>query len=165
MRVFTINAGSSSLKLSILGDSNESLAAKTLTRQVGEPVADGISQFLDSAPDFGAIGHRVAHGGPDFRESMLLNEQSEVALEKLSDLAPLHNPPAIQAARFMRRLKPELVQVACFDTAFHADLPSEAATYPVPHEWSSRWHLENTASTASATLTPAHARPSSWDAR
>lgn len=141
VRVFTINAGSSSLKLSILGESNESLAAKTLTRQVGESVANGISQFLDSAPDFGAIGHRVAHGGPDFRESMLLDEQGEVALEKLSDLAPLHNPPAIEAARFMRHLKPELVQVACFDTAFHADLPSEAATYPVPHEWSSRWHL------------------------
>lgn len=141
MRVFTINAGSSSLKLGILGDSNESLAARTLTRQAGESVADGISGFIGSAPDFGAIGHRVAHGGPHFRESILLDEQVAVALEKLSDLAPLHNPPAIEAARIMRRLKPELAQVACFDTAFHSDLPVEAATYPVPHDWTSRWHL------------------------
>jgi len=141
VRVLTVNAGSSSLKLRVIGVGDAVVTTAELPRHTGESVAPALSQFMDEAPTFDAVGHRVVHGGPDFDAPVLLDERAEAALDRLDSLAPLHNPPAVEAVRVLLRLRPKLPQVACFDTAFHAGLPPEAATYALPHEWNTRWRL------------------------
>lgn len=141
MRVLTVNAGSSSLKLRVIGPANAVVATADVPRQKGEPVAGALSHFLGEAPAFDAVGHRVVHGGHDFQAPLLLGERVAEALAHLADLAPLHNPPAIEAVGVLRHLRPDLPQVACFDTAFHAHLPAAAATYALPGDWNTRWRL------------------------
>ena len=88
-----------------------------------------------------AVGHRVVHGGSAFKQPILLEPDTDAALEALADLAPLHNPPSLAAIEAMRSVRPDLPQVACFDTTFHADMPQKAATYAVPIEWRTRWDI------------------------
>jgi len=141
MRILTVNAGSSSLKLRVIGSDGGVAETADLARKTGEPVRAALSLFLDQAGSFDAVGHRVVHGGGEFRTPVLLDGRVEEALERLTHLAPLHNPPAIEAVRLMRRIRPGVPQVACFDTAFHAAMPAAAATYALPHEWNTRWGL------------------------
>jgi acetate kinase len=72
------------------------------------------------------------HGGPDFREPTLIDDEVAGRLEKLAELAPLHNPPALEAIAAGRRLLPEAPHIAVFDTAFHATIPEVASTYALP---------------------------------
>ena len=72
---------------------------------------------------------------------MLVDAPLERRLGELEQLAPLHNPPAVRMIRALRRLRPELPAVACFDTAFHRTLPRAASTYAVPSAWTERWDL------------------------
>jgi len=141
VRVLTVNAGSSSLKLRLIGSDDSVAATADLPRQADEPVADAVVKFLDGLPPGDAVAHRIVHGGADFQAPLLIDEDIERALGRLADLAPLHNPPAIEAVGVLRRLRPDLPQVACFDTAFHADMPAEAATYALPHDWNTQWRL------------------------
>lgn len=141
MRVLTVNAGSSSLKLRVLEDDDVVVASADLPGPGRGSIADDIARFLDEAPPFDAIGHRVVHGGDELRAPLRLDERVESALGRLAALAPLHNPPAIEAIEVLRRLRPGTPEVVCFDTAFHADLPDEAATYALPNGWSTRWRL------------------------
>ncbi len=141
MKVLTVNAGSSSLKLRIIGPGDGVGETADLPRHSGESVAAALSNFLAEAPAFDAVGHRVVHGGAEFDAPVLLDQRAEAALDRLDGLAPLHNPPAVEAVRVLLRLRPGLPQVACFDTTFHAGLPSEASTYALPHEWITRWGL------------------------
>jgi acetate kinase len=71
----------------------------------------------------------------------VLDERAEERLDALSELAPLHNRPALNAVRAAIRLRPPTPNVACFDTAFHATLPAEARTYALPGAWVERWDL------------------------
>jgi acetate kinase len=102
---------------------------------------DDLAAFLRDAPAADAVGHRVVHGGPDLTEPTFVDEEVERRLDALAELAPLHNPPAVAGIRAVRRIAPELPAVACFDTAFHAGLPPEAATYALPAAWTERWPL------------------------
>jgi acetate kinase len=86
-----------------------------------------------------AVGHRVVHGGARFTEPVIVDDAVEELLADLSDLAPLHNPPALAAIRAVRAEAPDLPQVAVFDTAFHATLPPHAYTYAVPRELAQRY--------------------------
>ena len=86
-----------------------------------------------------AVGHRVVHGGDRFAGPALLDGEVERYLESLTDLAPLHQPPSLEAIAEVRRLLPRVPSVACFDTAFHHQLPAAAATYAVPAAWRQRW--------------------------
>jgi acetate kinase len=112
--VLVVNAGSASLKLS------EVAADETTTKLDSLEAASG---SLD------AVAHRVVHGGARFREPVLIDDDVVRELESLTELAPLHNAPALAAIREARRLLPEVPQVAVFDSAFHATLPEEASTY------------------------------------
>ncbi|MGN6906303.1 acetate kinase, partial [Neisseria sp. P0015.S006] len=76
-----------------------------------------------------AVGHRVVHGGARFRDPVLVDDEVVDAIRELSSLAPLHNAPALRAIEQTRRALPEVQHVAVFDTAFHATIPPEAATY------------------------------------
>jgi len=91
---------------------------------------------LEGAPaDVDAVGHRVVHGGDRFREPVPIDENVLTGLEAISELAPLHNAPALTAIEAARQALPDRPHVAVFDTAFHATLPEEAATYPLPARW------------------------------
>jgi acetate kinase len=82
-----------------------------------------------------AVAHRVVHGGPRFREPVVIDEDVRHEIEQLEPLAPLHNAPALRAIDEARRALPDVPHVAVFDTAFHATIPDEAATYAVPQQW------------------------------
>jgi acetate kinase len=84
-----------------------------------------------AAGELDGIVHRVVHGG-DRTEPVVLDDAEVAELTRLVELAPLHQPPALDAIAACRAARPDLVQVACFDTAFHATLPAAARTYALP---------------------------------
>jgi acetate kinase len=124
--VLVVNAGSTSLKLSLVDEEGSSSALTSL----GEAPAD-----------IAGIGHRVVHGGPAFRAPVLLDDAMLAELRALVDLAPLHNAPALEAIDATRRAFPAVPQVAVFDTEFHATMPAEASTSAVPERWRTQWHI------------------------
>lgn len=140
MRVLVVNAGSSSLKLRLLDDEDELLAQHDLPASHGRAGEDVLTAALTrfQAPD--AIGHRIVHGG-DRHAPVRLDAHVLEELDGLTDLAPLHQSPALEAAAVVRRALPGVPAVACFDTAFHATLPPAAATYALPRQWRDRWPL------------------------
>ncbi len=89
-----------------------------------------------------AVGHRVVHGGEDFAEPAIIDDEVIDKIEALSDLAPLHNVPALAAIRAARAvLGPAIPMVATFDTAFHRSLPERAARYAIAPELAARHHV------------------------
>ncbi|GAA2829694.1 acetate kinase [Kitasatospora paracochleata] len=93
-----------------------------------ELAADGLG--LDS-PELVAIGHRVVHGGQRFTAPTLITDEVVAEVRRLIPVAPLHNPANITGIEVARALRPDLPQVAVFDTAFHATLPEHAARYAI----------------------------------
>lgn len=121
MRVLVVNAGSTSVKVSLVDDGG-------VVQQY-----DGIDGALhDAQPD--AVAHRVVHGGTR-TAAALVNDDLVAELRALTDLAPLHQPPALDAINRCRAALPDVRQVACFDTAFHVTIPAEARTYALPARW------------------------------
>jgi acetate kinase len=122
-RVLVVNAGSTSLKLSVV-DSDE---MSTEVERLAEPPG-GID----------AVGHRVVHGGPRLVEPVPIDDAVLGEIDALSAVAPLHNAPALKAIAEARAALPDVPHVAVFDTAFHSTLPERARTYAVPPEWRDR---------------------------
>jgi len=136
VNVLTVNAGSSSLKLSVL-DADDIVLA---TREAGtDDVGDEIARLLDETGPVDAVGHRVVHGGAAHVRPERVTPALVSDLEELVPLAPLHQPSALAGIRAVADALPGVPSVACFDTAFHADLPAAAATYAVPAEWRQRF--------------------------
>jgi len=90
---------------------------------------------LKNINEISAIGHRVVHGGEKFVKSVLVNDEMIAEIDRLSALAPLHNPPNLKGIRACRRLMPGVPQVAVFDTAFHATMPEHAYIYALPFKY------------------------------
>ena len=88
-----------------------------------------------------AVGHRVVHGGSRFVEPTVIDDEVIAAIEELRSIAPLHNEPALRAIAEARAALPDVPHVAVFDTAFHATLPAEASTYPIPRRWREEWGI------------------------
>jgi acetate kinase len=137
--ILVVNAGSTSLKLRLLGPGDEQIATRDLT--VEDPWEEGLATFLHEGRPPVAAGHRVVHGGPERSEPLPIDAGVEHALAELADLAPLHNPPAIRMIHALRELRPKLPAFACFDTSFHRTLPPAASTYALPSAWNERWAL------------------------
>ena len=95
-----------------------------------------IGKLLDGSkmPAPAAIGHRIVHGGPNLRQHRLIDDSVIRQLEAATAFAPLHTPSALSVIRFAKEHFPELPQVACFDTTFHAELPEVARVLPIPKE-------------------------------
>lgn len=140
MRVLVVNAGSSSLKLSVLDDDRVETAT-TVEAWDGAGDLEPLRDLLSQVSDLDAVGHRVVHGGPRHRSSTTVDDELVDYLDSIADLAPLHNPRAVAAIRAVGRLLPDTPAVAAFDTAFHATIPDEAATYALPREWNHRFGL------------------------
>jgi acetate kinase len=161
MNILVFNCGSSSLKYRLLGMPGEEELAGGEAQRVGPPTAEPariihrengvertvtvempdqatalsevmklLSARADLRPD--AFGHRVVHGGTKFAGSALLTDRSVEELRELEDLAPLHNPPAMQVIDACRASYPEHAQFAVFDTAYHTSIPARAHTYALP---------------------------------
>ena len=121
MRVLVVNAGSTSLKLRV--------------------VEGGEARHVDGFEPADAVGHRVVHGGPRFQAPVAVDDAVVAELEALTELAPLHNAPALEALAEARAALPGVPHVAVFDTAFHATIPEAAATYAVPRHWREDWGI------------------------
>ena len=141
MRVLVVNAGSTSLKLRFLDTHDVLLADEELPAGRDGFDEEAVAGFLGGLDEVQAVGHRVVHGGTKLTSAVLIDEPVEAYLRSLVDLAPLHQPPALDGIDLARRLLPAIPAVACFDTAFHASLPAAAATYAIPAEWRDRYSL------------------------
>jgi len=140
VRVVCVNTGSSSVKLRLLG-ADDAILGEHETDAPGSDVdAEALERAIGDLGDADAVVHRVVHGGERGAaarvDAALLEE-----LRALTPLAPLHQPKALAAVAAAARARPQLPVVACFDTAFHAGLPPEAATYALPAEWRERFGL------------------------
>ncbi|HYM49513.1 MAG TPA: acetate/propionate family kinase [Candidatus Limnocylindrales bacterium] len=149
MRVVVLNAGSSSLKGSLLDDAGAVTLARSQTDLGPDAtVAANIDQAvrrtaaeLQRVSPARAVGHRVVHGGVRLVGPVVVDEAVLREIEALREFAPLHNGIAAQVIRSARRLWPGLAQVAVFDTAFHAAMPEVAYRYPVPDAWYASWGI------------------------
>jgi len=137
--VLVVNAGSSSLKLSLISADGASPDRYEMDRWDGSPDAPDLLAYLRrlrgarQPPD--AVGHRVVHGGALFTSATLIDDDVLAGIVGLSSLAPLHQARALAGIEATTAAFGSLPQVACFDTAFHATLPPEAWTYPLPARW------------------------------
>ena len=167
-RVLTINGGSSSIKFALfttggslrrqvkgklerIGMSASMLVTEgprredNVTRAVSAPdhrkAAALILDWLDAnlgGDELAAIGHRVVHGGPDYSEPQRITPAMVAALQKISAFDPQHLPMEIMLIEAFQRRHAAVAQVACFDTAFHHDLPRVAQLLPIPRRYQAK---------------------------
>ena len=154
MKILVINAGSTSIKFKFFENQEELLMGQLSKEAHGvtkkiikngekqksdveeyefENAAQTILEITDSEID--KIGFRIVHGAEKFVEPTLLTSEVIEELERISDLAPLHNPPALRIIRQFKEKLPEINMYGVFDTAFHATIPQKAYMYGLPYEY------------------------------
>jgi acetate kinase len=141
VNVLTVNAGSGSLHLVYVADGTAGATLDRADPPGSDEAAEAVRDFVAAHGQPDAVGHRLVHGGDLVRRPTAVDEPTRRALDRVADLAPLHVPPALRLLDQLRTVLPGVPHVVCPDTAFHADLPEAAATYPLPAEWRSRWGL------------------------
>jgi acetate kinase len=156
--ILCINSGSSSLKLALFradgseriltgavegigqaggrawlreGDEKTESAAKVADQEAATRTAFALLAKGAHAPPQ-AVGHRIVHGGPTLLEPVVIDDEVLAKLRAAIPFAPLHLPPALAAIRVAQERAPGAIQVACFDTGFHRDLPAVARRLPIP---------------------------------
>lgn len=165
MLILAVNVGSSSLKFQLLEMPEELVVASGLVERIGfengiftidargekrkkilnipdqhsavQLLLDALLRLniVDRLEDIKGIGHRVVHGGELFTDSVLIDDDVMEKIERLNDLAPLHNPANVDGIKAFRDVLPDVPMVAVFDTAFHQTMEEEAYLYPVPYSW------------------------------
>ncbi|WP_336248643.1 acetate kinase [Stomatohabitans albus] len=164
MNILVVNAGSSSLKYEVftVEDNVYTSVAEGLVERIGESVGaitmklngnkdkqertfadhkEALAAVLDHlgehglVDDLAVVGHRMVHGGEEYTKPTQVTEEILKDLDKLSPLAPLHNPPCITGVRAAMELRGDVPHVIVFDTAYHATLAEDAYRYAVPKEW------------------------------
>jgi acetate kinase len=141
LRVLVVNAGSSSLKLSLLDHDDAIIGSANLPATGGVWDDSALADALVDWPVPDAVGHRVVHGGREFTAPVQIDDHVLARLTGLTDLAPLHQPKSLAGIDMIRRILPGIPAVACFDTAFHATLPEAASTYAIPATWRDAYGL------------------------
>lgn len=154
--VLVINSGSSSLKYQVVDPDSGAARATGLIERIGEESSSvpdhdaALRRAFDTLADDGidlrssgivAVGHRVVHGGNTFYHPTLLDDAVIGRLHELSELAPLHNPPALKGIEVARKLLPDISHIAVFDTGFFHDLPPAAATYAIDRDLARRYQV------------------------
>ena len=164
-KIMAINAGSSSLKFQLFEMPSENVITKGLVERIGmndsvftisvqdEKVTDTLNipnhevavelllekliqhKIINSFDEIDGVGHRVVHGGETFSESVLITDEVIEELDKLSELAPLHNPANITGIVAFKNILGNVPAVAVFDTAFHQTMPNNAYLYSLPYEY------------------------------
>ncbi|WP_414541805.1 acetate kinase [Nostoc sp. CCY0012] len=118
------------LQESIYGDSRRAHVAYMLYT-----LSRGATKVIDHLSEIDVVGHRIVHGGQEYRKSVVITENVKQTISNLSSLAPAHNPAALEGIEAIEQSLGDVTQVAVFDTGFHASLPDAAAIYPGPYEW------------------------------
>lgn len=165
MKILSVNAGSSSLKFTLIDMQQDNTIASGLFEKIGMdgsmytikfngekikksvPMSDHdvavkilIKELLEmkiinSLNEIEGVGHRIVHGGEEFKESVVLNKEILKEIAKYNELAPLHNPANIMGVEAFMAELPNTIQVGVFDTAFHTTMQPPEYLYPVPFEW------------------------------
>ena len=171
MKILSVNAGSSSLKFTLMKMPEEEVIASGLFEKIG--LADSsytikyqgekikkecslenhsvaveklIAELIDlniiqTLDEIEGVGHRLVHGGQEFTSSVVLNEEILEHVAKYNELAPLHNPANIMGVRAFMEKLPNTIQVGVFDTAFHTTMKEKEYIYPVPYEWYEKYQV------------------------
>jgi acetate kinase len=141
VRILVVNAGSSSTKLRVV-DGDATVAREDLPAiEANAKTTESLRTAVLGLGPVDAVGHRVVHGGTEYRKATVVDDIVVERLAALADLAPLHQPAALAALRAARAVLRDQPHVACFDTAFHATIPAAAATYALPPDWRERWPI------------------------
>lgn len=166
MLILVINSGSSSIKYQLFDLSRHCMQgrglpkkklpiAKGIVEKIGQRVpthtvaikkilkilTDARRGVIKSPRQISAIGHRVVHGGELFRQATLINDKVIKIIDKFSNLAPLHNPPALLGIRACKKIFKDTKQVAVFDTAFHQTMSPDAYLYGVPYKYYEKYRI------------------------
>ena len=169
MKILSVNAGSSSLKFTLFDMPEEKELISGVFERIGiensfytiklngekikkeTELKDHKAAFellvkelidnkiVDSLDEIAGIGHRIVQGGSYFDKTVLVTEDNISIVEKLSSLAPLHNPAAVVGIRAAQSVFPNATQTLVFDTAFHQTMEEEVYLYPVPYEWYTKY--------------------------
>jgi acetate kinase len=94
----------------------------------------GPTKVIDHLSQIDVVGHRVVHGGEKYQDAVMIDQSVKQAIAKLSEIAPAHNPSALEGIEAIEKKLGKIPQVAVFDTGFHRTLPAAAAIYPLPYE-------------------------------
>ncbi len=166
MNILLLNAGSSSLKAVVMESADGAVLSRGLADWAGATTryqfagpdgkersetppwrghAKAVERFVadlttEQRSTLAAVGHRVVHGGP-FTSSVRITPEIRSRITALAELAPLHNPPSLEALAAAEVELSNVPHVAVFDTAFHATLAPEAYTYPLPASWTRDWGI------------------------
>ncbi|MTJ10451.1 acetate kinase [Anabaena sp. UHCC 0204] len=117
------------LQETIAGDSRQVQFAYLLST-----LTEGKTKVIDDLSVINVVGHRVVHGGQDYRDAVIITEDVKQAIARLCNLAPAHNPAALAGIEAIEKSLGNIPQVAVFDTGFHSTLPDAAAIYPIPYQ-------------------------------
>ena len=128
-----VKANGQELKQSIAYESRSPVMEQMLNM-----LWSGATQVIADPSAIQVVGHRVVHGGQDYHDSVRITAEVKAAIDRLSDLAPAHNPVNLEGIQAIEAILGNVPQVAVFDTAFHARIPDSAAVYPIPYAWSER---------------------------
>ena len=170
-KIMAINAGSSSLKFQLFEMPSENVITKGLVERIGmkdsvftisvqdEKITDTLNipnhevavelllekllqhKIINSYEEIDGVGHRVVHGGEVFSDSVLITDEVIAELDKLSELAPLHNPANLTGIIAFKNILGDTPAVAVFDTAFHQTMPSSAYMYSLPYEYYEKYAI------------------------
>jgi len=141
MNILVLNTGSTSLKYKLyeVASGQLKLRAQDNIKDIGgkvksydEALKKVLSEILISPKEISAIGHRIVHGGNNFFKPTKLTPKTIKNLENYNELAPLHNPPAIEVVKLCQKFLPQILNIGCFDTAFFKNLPEVSKTYGLP---------------------------------
>ncbi|MCP9292703.1 acetate/propionate family kinase [Gracilimonas sediminicola] len=110
-------------------------------KKIMELLIEADNDYLQSLDEIEAVGHRVVHGGETFKDSVLIDEDVEEAIQQAFDIAPLHNPPNLEGIRAAKKHLPNVPHVAVFDTAFHHSIPQHAYLYGIPNRLYRRYKI------------------------
>jgi acetate kinase len=141
LRVLVLNAGSSSVKLSLVDGDDRILFDREFEVSEGRLDEAQLANAIHAVDGVEAIGHRIVHGGPRYQASVRIDGEVVRYLISITDLAPLHLPAAMAGIAATRELLPRVPGVACLDTAFHSTIPAAASTYAIPLEWRRRYGI------------------------
>jgi acetate kinase len=133
--ILVLNAGSSSLKFALFGPGDPPLrhASGKFDRTAGlDPV---LRQAQATGQTMGAVGHRIVHGGPTYFQPTRITPEVIAELRRLSPFDPEHLPAEVDLIEAVGKKLPNVPQIACFDTAFHRDLPDVSRILPIPKHY------------------------------
>ncbi|MBQ8902613.1 MAG: acetate kinase [Bacilli bacterium] len=171
MKILSVNAGSSSLKFTLIELPSREVLASGLFEKIGitgsmytikfngekitkecyladhsfavsklieELVSNGIVESLE---EIEGVGHRILHGGSEFTESLVLDNNILTRISKYNELGPLHNPANIMGVKAFMKVLPNVKNVGVFDTTFHQSMKETEYLYPVPYEWYTKYGI------------------------